>query len=300
LGYSATYRRTRRLVACLPVLCAAVAVPSAALARSPRSGGSGGAGLGGSGGSSSSTATTPSPATNPTAGTTVQVVHLTGVVNASGDGITLTAAASGTQGHPLTISGEAPSSDSGATIDLESAKSSGGLWTKIATAVIGPGGAFTAQWTPATSAQMDLRAVLAPGIVPTIGTSSTNGGGGLSGSSASTASSQLQTAPLTIPIFRNAIATLYGPGFWGHHTACGERLTRATLGVASRTLKCGTRVGVLYKGREITVPVIDRGPFGNGASWDLTMATAKALGIKETVTLGTLAPAPAPAFAARS
>ncbi len=96
------------------------------------------------------------------------------------------------------------------------------------------------------------------------------------------------------------MATLYGPGFWGHRTACGERLTRATLGVASRTLRCGARVGVFYKGREITVPVIDRGPFANRASWDLTMATAHALGVKETVTVGTLSPTPASAVAAHS
>ena len=292
MGYSVTSCRTRRLAACVPVLCALVAVPTAALARAPRSGGggSGGAGLGGS--------TTPT-AGSPTTGSAVQVVRLSGVVNASGDGITLTVAASGTQGRPLTITGEAPVSDAGTTIDIESAKSSGAVWSRVASAVIGPSGAFSAQWTPATSAQMDLRAVLAPGIVPAIGGSGTSGGGGLSGS-ASTASSQLQTAALTIPIFRNAGATIYGPGFWGHHTACGERLTRATLGVASRTLRCGTRVAVFYKGRELTVPVIDRGPFANHASWDLTMATAKALGIKDTVTIGTLSSAVAPTFTSKS
>ena len=301
MGYQATYRRTRRLLACAPVLwCTLVAVPTVALAGAPRSGGggSGGAGLGGAGGGSGSTTPTTS-VTSPTTRGTVQVVHLSGVVNASGDGITLTAAAAGTQGHPLAITGDAPTSDAGATIDVESAKSNGAVWSRVATAVIGSSGAFSAQWTPATSAQMDLRAVLAPGIVPTNGGSSANRGGGLSGgSSASTASSELQTAPLTIPIFRNAGATIYGPGFWGHHTACGERLVRATLGVASRTLKCGTRVAVFYKGREITVPVIDRGPFANGAKWDLTLATAKALGIKETVTVGTLSPAPATAATA--
>ncbi len=41
------------------------------------------------------------------------------------------------------------------------------------------------------------------------------------------------------------------------------------------------------------MPVIDRGPFTSNASWDLTLATADALGVKETSTIGTLAPAPA-------
>jgi rare lipoprotein A (peptidoglycan hydrolase) len=48
------------------------------------------------------------------------------------------------------------------------------------------------------------------------------------------------------------------------------------------------------------VPVIDRGPFANGARWDLTMATAKALGIKETATIGTLNSGLTPALSAHS
>jgi rare lipoprotein A (peptidoglycan hydrolase) len=224
------------------------------------------------------------------------VVRLGGVLNASGDGISFTVAASGTLGQPLTISGSAPTSGAGGLIDIESAKPGLDNWTEVATASIGSNGSFSAQWTPSTSAKVALRAVLAPGTTPT----ATGGSSGLSGSgSASTASGELTTSPLTIPIFKDAVATLYGPGLWGHHTACGERLTHAMLGVASRTLKCGTRVSVFYKGRELTVPVIDRGPFGNHASWDLTMATAKALGITETVTVGTLSAAPTAAAVAR-
>jgi rare lipoprotein A (peptidoglycan hydrolase) len=34
------------------------------------------------------------------------------------------------------------------------------------------------------------------------------------------------------------------------------------------------------------VPVIDRGPYANGADWDLTVATGKALGINGTATIG--------------
>ena len=48
------------------------------------------------------------------------------------------------------------------------------------------------------------------------------------------------------------------------------------------------------------MPVIDRGPFANHARWDLTMATAKPLGIKETVTVGTLNAVPATAVASRA
>ena len=285
MGFLATSRRARRAFACAPLLCTLAALPAAALARDARSGGTGGGGIGVSGGAG----TTSSPA----APVAAAVVRLGGVVNATGDGITLTVAASGTQGHPLTITGAAPGSDAGALIEVESAQPGHTNWTPIASAVIASGGGFTAHWTPRASAQVALRAVLAPNLGST-GTGS--GAGGLpTGSSASAAASEVATSPLTIPIFRDARATMYGPGFWGHHTACGERLTRATLGVASRTLKCGTRVAIYFDGNEITVPVIDRGPFSNHASWDLTMATATALGMTQTSVIGTLSPAPAPA-----
>ncbi len=59
------------------------------------------------------------------------------------------------------------------------------------------------------------------------------------------------------------------------------------VGVASRTLPCGTLVLVNYKGHRLTVPVIDRGPYGNGATWDLTWGAASALTITETVRIKT-------------
>lgn len=60
------------------------------------------------------------------------------------------------------------------------------------------------------------------------------------------------------------------------------------VGVASRTLPCGTLVLVNYKGHRLTVPVIDRGPYAsNGATWDLTWGAASALSITETVRIKT-------------
>jgi hypothetical protein len=80
-------------------------------------------------------------------------------------------------------------------------------------------------------------------------------------------------------------ATWYGPGFYGQRTACGRTLSEDTLGVANRTLPCGTDVSILYRGRTITVPVIDRGPYSS-AEWDLTSATARRLGFKGSNTIG--------------
>jgi rare lipoprotein A len=84
-----------------------------------------------------------------------------------------------------------------------------------------------------------------------------------------------------------AIATWFGPGFYGQTTACGQVLTPATVGVANRTLPCGTLVRVSYHHHRLVVPVIDRGPYGhNGASFDLTAGAAQALGITDTVRIG--------------
>jgi rare lipoprotein A len=84
------------------------------------------------------------------------------------------------------------------------------------------------------------------------------------------------------------IATWFGPGFYGQKTACGQTMSPVIVGVASRTLPCGTLVLVNYKGHRLTVPVIDRGPYaGNGAMWDLTWGAASALTITETVRVKT-------------
>jgi rare lipoprotein A (peptidoglycan hydrolase) len=70
-------------------------------------------------------------------------------------------------------------------------------------------------------------------------------------------------------------------------------MTPQLHGVAHKTLKCGTRVEILFGGRTITVPVVDRGPFVRGRTWDLTQATARALDFDGTARVGTIrAPAP--------
>lgn len=64
----------------------------------------------------------------------------------------------------------------------------------------------------------------------------------------------------------------YGPGFYGKRTACGHAYTTRILGVAHRSLPCGTMVTFRNpdNGKTITVPVIDRGPYVDGRTWDLS------------------------------
>jgi len=91
----------------------------------------------------------------------------------------------------------------------------------------------------------------------------------------------------SLTVRKAALATWFGPGFYGQRTACGQTLTPAVVGVANRTLPCGTLVKVSYKGRRLTLPVIDRGPYGhNGADWDLTIEAAHALGMEDTARIG--------------
>ena len=54
------------------------------------------------------------------------------------------------------------------------------------------------------------------------------------------------------------------------------------MGVAHKTLPCGSKVVLRYRGRFMRTTVIDRGPYANGAKWDLTQATARALGFEYT------------------
>jgi rare lipoprotein A (peptidoglycan hydrolase) len=79
-------------------------------------------------------------------------------------------------------------------------------------------------------------------------------------------------------VYRSAYASWYGPGLYGNPLACGGTLGAGTLGVAHKTLPCGTKVTLRRGKRSVRVPVIDRGPFVGGREYDLTAATAQRLG----------------------
>ena len=93
---------------------------------------------------------------------------------------------------------------------------------------------------------------------------------------------EAETTAALVNSMPSQLATWYGPGFWGNKTACGQRLTRGTVGVAHKTLPCGSRVVIRYEGRYLRTRVIDRGPFANGAKWDLTQRAARLVGLEYT------------------
>jgi rare lipoprotein A len=201
-------------------------------------------------------------------------VHVT--VSASGAGMEISTIEAAATGRKLDLSGRAPSADKGRSIEIESTPAGRSSWQKAVKLVVSSKGRFSGSWTPSTSGQFSLRAELLPRT------------------SADTAAAAAvpHTGNLSVEVFKPSEGTLYGPGFYGNKTYCGQTLTKKTLGVASRTLKCGTKVAINYKDHVIVVPVIDRGPYDTKADWDLTMATGKKIGMTETGSVGTITPAP--------
>jgi rare lipoprotein A len=223
-------------------------------------GASGGGGMGpdssSSSGSASGNAGTSSPTAQPA----------NAAVSASADGVTIVTEESALLNNGLQITGNVPSSDAGQTVEIErSGAKTDGSWQPTAQATVAPDGSFAAVWQTNHIGQFALRAVIG-------------------GAAAASASSSFPTVNITV--YLPATATLYGPGFYGRRTACGVVLRRSTIGIAHRWLPCGTPVSIYYDGRSMTVPVIDRGPYANGANWDLTMATGRALGIDTTAKIG--------------
>jgi rare lipoprotein A (peptidoglycan hydrolase) len=134
--------------------------------------------------------------------------------------------------------------------------------------------------TPANKLLSPLATVLAWMATGCSATAALASAGGATGGTSAGATSSKASKP--------QIATWFGPGFYGQQTACGQEMTPVVVGVASRTLPCGTLVLVNYKGHKLTVPVIDRGPYANnGAVWDLTAGAASALAITDTVRIKT-------------
>lgn len=85
----------------------------------------------------------------------------------------------------------------------------------------------------------------------------------------------LDPSQLPFGQYNTSIASVYTD--YGLPIACGGVLHVPQLGVANKTLPCGTEVIFRYGGRAIRVPVIDRGPYVAGREWDLTGAAAEAL-----------------------
>jgi rare lipoprotein A len=88
-----------------------------------------------------------------------------------------------------------------------------------------------------------------------------------------------------VTVYRPASASWYGPGLYGNRTACGGTLSPSTVGVAHRSMPCGTKLTLRHRGRSVRAKVIDRGPFVAGREFDLTGALKNRLGFGSTGTV---------------
>ncbi len=137
---------------------------------------------------------------------------------------------------------------------------SGHGWKTVSRARTGRGGRFRASWKPVRAGSFRVRVRFA-------------------GDRLNAAASRKLAK---VRVYRPSQASYYGPGLYGNKLACGGTLTPGTLGVANKTLPCGTRVTFRHGRRSVTVRVIDRGPFSGSREWDLTTATKNRLGFGST------------------
>lgn len=181
--------------------------------------------------------------------------------------VVLTSGAHALAGRLARVRGYVPRGDAGRTVRVERLDATTGAWVTEGTAVAAADGGFAVHWRSAAPGRATLRAVV-------------DHGGDASVAAAS--------EELTVTVYRPAKATWYGPGFYGRRTACGQTMSRTLQGVAHRRLPCGTLVAIRHSGRSVVVPVVDRGPFGTDAEWDLTAATAQSVGLTRTAAIGAL------------
>jgi rare lipoprotein A (peptidoglycan hydrolase) len=85
--------------------------------------------------------------------------------------------------------------------------------------------------------------------------------------------------------YRASRASWYGPGLYGNKLGCGGTLSAGTVGVAHKSLPCGTKVTFRYGGRSVAARVVDRGPYVGGREWDLTPGLKQKLGFPSTGTV---------------
>ena len=155
----------------------------------------------------------------------------------------------------------------GQTVVVER-REAGGDWQPATTAIAANDGSFDATWT--TDHIGHFRCARACGARPT-------------------AAPPPRPPPCrraTITVFRSTLATWFGPGFYGRRTACGQRMTHRLLGVRAPD------AALRHEGRAALQGPHDHRagrrsrPVRHGASYDLTSATAEALGMTQTSRIG--------------
>ena len=181
--------------------------------------------------------------------------------------VALVAAPQALLGRVGTLRGDVERSARGRVLRVQRFDEAAKRWRSEARTVVGRKGRFAVRWSPRVLGQQRIRATLQRRRSAMITSASPE---------------------VSVRVFKPAMATWYGPGLYGNTTACGQKMTKELVGVAHKSLPCGTLVEVAYRGASIVVPVVDRGPFVKGMTWDLTAAAAQQLGFTETARIGAL------------
>lgn len=155
-------------------------------------------------------------------------------------------------GHASSVAGRLSPGVAGQTVSLQ-ALAGRRDWRTLASARTGPGGRFRIRYTPERAGSELVRLRFA----------------------GSYAARPAHRRLGRLNAYRLAEASWYGGG---GGLACGGELTSTTIGVANKTLPCGTVLTLRYGSRSLQVRVIDRGPYVEGREFDLTEATKRALG----------------------
>jgi hypothetical protein len=161
-------------------------------------------------------------------------------------------------GHRVTVRGSLRPLAPDAPVMLQARH--GHRWVTLARAHTGRSGRYTLRFTPGQTGSVLVRVRF--------------GGNAVNDASVQRVG--------VVNVYRVAGASWYGPG---GSLACGGSLTSGTLGVANKTLPCGTMVTLHYGNRTVRAPVVDRGPYVAGRDYDLTPATKARLGFGDTGTL---------------
>ncbi|WP_205698378.1 septal ring lytic transglycosylase RlpA family protein [Conexibacter sp. SYSU D00693] len=163
-----------------------------------------------------------------------------------------------TTGRAVVVKGRLAPAKAGNAVGLQVRTGSG--WTTVDKARTRKGGAYRLTWKASRPGARTLRVTFA-------------------------GTKDARAAKRTVGrvyAYRRAMASWYGPGLYGGALGCGGTLTPGTIGVAHKTLPCGTKLRLRYRGRTVRASVIDRGPYVGGREFDLTAATKQRLGFGST------------------
>jgi rare lipoprotein A len=86
-----------------------------------------------------------------------------------------------------------------------------------------------------------------------------------------------------LAVLRPALASMYTD--YGGPLACGGSLGYNAMVVANKSLPCGTKLTIRYRGRTAQAVVRDRGPYVGGREFDLAGAVARKLGFNGVGTI---------------